>query len=208
MQGSYHLSPFAGPRRPITKSRTITIKQVQVNNLVKQDESREIFANTTEVSITMNVVLLPTLLFAAYLICCTTAFQSPQQSLIHHRSSELWSDDSSDDRFDVFQDELDEPVLRINFSYDDDDKGNLALSAIQNYTRSFPFVAVLPVQPLTYLPGMNHIIILCCSQCYAYQHLNYYFIILCNSYVLQSEYLISRRMKIEDLSFQNLAILV
>ena len=108
----------------------------------------------------MNVVLLPILFLAAYIICCTTAFQSPQQSLIHRRSSELWSDDSSDDRFDVFQDKLDETVLRINFSYDDDDKGNLALSAIQNYTRSFPFVAVLPVQPLTYLPGMNHIIIL------------------------------------------------
>ena len=108
----------------------------------------------------MNVVLLSTLFFAAYIICCTTAFQSPQQSLTHRRSSELWSDDSSDDRFDVFQDKLDETVLRINFSYGDN--GNLALSAIQNYTRSFPFVAVLPVQPLTYLPGMNHII-LCCS---------------------------------------------
>ncbi|KAL7506322.1 hypothetical protein ACHAXN_003600 [Cyclotella atomus] len=50
-----------------------------------------------------------------------------------------------------FNDEIDEPLLRINFSYQettDDD----ALESIQQYTRSFPFAAVLPVQPLTYLP--------------------------------------------------------
>ncbi|KAL7532703.1 hypothetical protein ACHAWF_004216 [Thalassiosira exigua] len=52
--------------------------------------------------------------------------------------------------------ELEETVLRINFSYpspgSDDGKGRLALSSVQKYTQSFPFAAVLPVQPLTYLP--------------------------------------------------------
>ena len=65
------------------------------------------------------------------------------------------SDSDDSDRFDVFNDELEETVLRMNFRYDcdgNDEKGNLALSAIQDYTRSFPFAAVLPVQPLTYLP--------------------------------------------------------
>ena len=63
------------------------------------------------------------------------------------------SDDN--DKFDVFNEDLDETILRINFSYEhnnDDDKGSAALSAIQDYTKSFPFAAVLPVQPLTYLP--------------------------------------------------------
>jgi len=62
------------------------------------------------------------------------------------------------DNFDVFNEDLDETILRINFSYehnndeDDDKGGSAALSSIQDYTRSFPFAAVLPVQPLTYLP--------------------------------------------------------
>ena len=65
--------------------------------------------------------------------------------------------DDNNDTFGVFNEELDETILRINFSYqhnsdEDDDKGSAALSAIQDYTRSFPFAAVLPVQPLTYLP--------------------------------------------------------
>ncbi len=45
-----------------------------------------------------------------------------------------------------------ETILRINFSFDSDN-GNSALAAVQTYTKSFPFAAVLPVQPLTYLPG-------------------------------------------------------
>jgi hypothetical protein len=46
-------------------------------------------------------------------------------------------------KFEMFNDEIDEPLLRINFSYQettDDD----ALESIQQYTRSFPFAAVLP----------------------------------------------------------------
>jgi len=68
------------------------------------------------------------------------------------------SSDDNNDKLDVFNEKLDETILRINFSYeynkdDDDDKGgSSALSAVQDYTRSFPFAAVLPVQPLTYLP--------------------------------------------------------
>ena len=67
------------------------------------------------------------------------------------------SSDDNNDKFDVFNEELDETILRINFSYqhnsdEDDDKGSAALSAIQDYTRSFPCAAMLPVQPLTYVP--------------------------------------------------------
>jgi len=80
------------------------------------------------------------------------AFQSsiPRYTKIILRTS---SDDN--DKYDVFNEKLDETILRINFSYEhnnDDDKGSAALSAIQYYTKSFPFAAVLPVQPLTYLP--------------------------------------------------------
>jgi len=49
--------------------------------------------------------------------------------------------------FDVDQDDLEETVLRVNFSYeydDDDEKGSFALAAVQKYAKSFPFAAVLP----------------------------------------------------------------
>lgn len=49
-------------------------------------------------------------------------------------------------------------IFQINFAYpsasstSDEIGGSLALAAVQKYTQSFPFAAVLPVQPLTYLP--------------------------------------------------------
>jgi hypothetical protein len=47
-----------------------------------------------------------------------------------------------------------ETLLRINFSFHDnnDDGGRLALSAVQQYCQTFPYAAILPVQPLTYIP--------------------------------------------------------
>jgi hypothetical protein len=54
--------------------------------------------------------------------------------------------------FDVFNDETDETLLRINFSYPQTSPDSVALDAVRRYTKSFPFAAVLPVQPLTYLP--------------------------------------------------------
>ncbi|KAL3782500.1 hypothetical protein HJC23_013429 [Cyclotella cryptica] len=64
------------------------------------------------------------------------------------------SGNDSNGGFEVFNDETDETLLRINFSFartslDSDAK---ALDAVRLYTKSFPFAAVLPVQPLTYLP--------------------------------------------------------
>ena len=53
--------------------------------------------------------------------------------------------------FETFEDETDETLLRINFSYENGDDST-ALDAVRTYTKSFPFAAVLPVQPLTYLP--------------------------------------------------------
>mmetsp|Transcript_22477 Transcript_22477/g.45143 ORF Transcript_22477/g.45143 Transcript_22477/m.45143 type:complete len:159 (+) Transcript_22477:370-846(+) len=41
---------------------------------------------------------------------------------------------------------------RINFSFSEESSGDRALEAIREYTKSFPFAAILPVQPLTYLP--------------------------------------------------------
>lgn len=61
------------------------------------------------------------------------------------------SDEQTEGLFDTFDDEIDEVLLRVNFSHEaasDDD----ALDAVRQYTKSFPFAAVLPVQPLTYLP--------------------------------------------------------
>ena len=61
------------------------------------------------------------------------------------------SDEQTEGVFDTFDDEIDEVLLRVNFSHEatsDDD----ALDAVRQYTKSFPFAAVLPVQPLTYLP--------------------------------------------------------
>ncbi|KAL7482101.1 hypothetical protein ACHAW6_007783 [Cyclotella cf. meneghiniana] len=56
--------------------------------------------------------------------------------------------------FEVFNDETDETLLRINFSFSETspDGDAKALDAVRLYTKSFPFAAVLPVQPLTYLP--------------------------------------------------------
>ena len=56
--------------------------------------------------------------------------------------------------FEVFYDETDETLLRINLSFSgtSPDGDAKALDAVRLYTKSFPFAAVLPVQPLTYLP--------------------------------------------------------
>ncbi len=67
-------------------------------------------------------------------------------------SSDSPSDDGSLSDFDDVS--KDETLLRINFSFDEDEGGS-ALAAVQRYTRSFPFAAILPVQPLTYLPGKD-----------------------------------------------------
>lgn len=60
---------------------------------------------------------------------------------------------SSDESVDA----LDETLLRINFSVVQgagmfESYANNALESVRSYTKSFPFAAVLPVQPLTYLP--------------------------------------------------------
>ena len=64
-------------------------------------------------------------------------------------SSDSPDDDGSLSEFDVSKEET---LLRVNFSFDDD-AGGSALAAVQRYTKTFPFAACLPVQPLTYLPG-------------------------------------------------------
>lgn len=64
------------------------------------------------------------------------------------------SDDAGSFEFDATTKPDAETLLRINFSFNDDadDDGRLALSAVQQYCQTFPFAAVLPVQPLTYIP--------------------------------------------------------
>jgi len=67
------------------------------------------------------------------------------------RRTKLFSADESVDN-------LDETLLRVNFSVVQG-SGNFvsyatnALESVRSYTKSFPFAAVLPVQPLTYLPS-------------------------------------------------------
>lgn len=118
----------------------------------------------------MNILVTAILLSA-----CTVsdAFQnspeqrrSPQQNIrVSLRQPQPFSlllsaSDEGEDitsEFDVVSgDEAEDTVLKINFSYNapssDGDEGSIALAAVQKYTQSFPFAAVLPVQPLTYLP--------------------------------------------------------
>lgn len=63
----------------------------------------------------------------------------------------LSSESTDSGAFEAFDDEVDEVLLRVNFSYDGSSNAE-ALDAVRQYTKSFPFAAVLPVQPLTYLP--------------------------------------------------------
>ena len=104
------------------------------------------------------------LLIWSLLCTLSTSFQHLHYALLTRRplllptwtlSSSSSSDSSSDDvgsfEFDASNAET---LLRINFSFNDDadDDGRLALSAVQQYCQTFPFAAVLPVQPLTYIP--------------------------------------------------------
>lgn len=68
------------------------------------------------------------------------------------------SSDKADGLLNVGDDDVsgEETILRINFSFNSENGGS-ALDAVQTYTKSFPFAAVLPVQPLTYLPGEERI---------------------------------------------------
>ena len=78
------------------------------------------------------------------------------------RSSSSSEDSSSSDDVGSFEFNASssnpdaETLLRINFSFhndnNNDDGGRLALSAVQQYCQTFPYAAVLPVQPLTYIP--------------------------------------------------------
>ena len=78
---------------------------------------------------------------------------SPQQNCNEYRNllRSSASDDDTKSVYETFVDETDETLLRINFSFEDASDEN-ALDAVRQYTKSFPFAAVLPVQPLTYLP--------------------------------------------------------
>jgi hypothetical protein len=52
--------------------------------------------------------------------------------------------------------EEEETLLKINLSLADDTVDpEVALAQVQKYTQSFPFAAVLPVQPLQYLPTVE-----------------------------------------------------
>jgi hypothetical protein len=88
----------------------------------------------------------------------TTAFNSSRRAhffLTHQtrrspKQQQLFSSSSAHDEFD-------ETLLRINFSVVQgagifESYANKALEGVRSYTKSFPFAAVLPVQPLTYLP--------------------------------------------------------
>mmetsp|Transcript_28931 Transcript_28931/g.45546 ORF Transcript_28931/g.45546 Transcript_28931/m.45546 type:complete len:215 (-) Transcript_28931:1294-1938(-) len=104
--------------------------------------------------------MIMTYLCALFLavIATSTAFSVENTSMTRNRSSrqparsrtELFSLEESIDTSG-------ETLLRINFSVVQgagifESYANNALEAVRSYTQSFPFAAVLPVQPLTYLP--------------------------------------------------------
>eukprot|EP00984_Skeletonema_dohrnii_P023568 scaffold12655_cov157-Skeletonema_dohrnii-CCMP3373.AAC.7 len=97
-----------------------------------------------------------TLLYALLLVATSTAFNLERPLMSRHalhqptRTTKLFSAEES-------VDSLDETLLRINFSVVQgagifESYANKALESVRSYTKSFPFAAVLPVQPLTYLP--------------------------------------------------------
>jgi len=69
-------------------------------------------------------------------------------------------DDGSTGNSAPLESKVEETLLRISLSvnaHEDDDDGSVnesdgVLDALQSYLQSFPFAAVLPVQPLTYMP--------------------------------------------------------
>ena len=74
-------------------------------------------------------------------------------SMPRHSITKLFSSSEESVSFNS----LDETLLRINFSVVQgagifESYANNALEAVRSYTQSFPFAAILPVQPLTYLP--------------------------------------------------------
>ena len=59
---------------------------------------------------------------------------------------------SSEEKNDVTCYEDEETLLQVNLSVLPDHNKEEAVEKVQRYCQSFPFAAVLPVQPLTYLP--------------------------------------------------------
>ena len=98
------------------------------------------------------------LLFSTiFLTICTAGTSFHVSSSFHPPVPALCaspSDSSADD--DLLDITGEETVLKINFSFDSHN-GSSALAAVQLYTKSFPFAAVLPVQPLTYIPGEHRV---------------------------------------------------
>lgn len=94
------------------------------------------------------------LLIWSLLCSLTTPFQHSRSLLPTWTTLSSSSDDVGSFEFDASTNPDAETLLRINFSFNDDadDDGRLALSAVQQYCQTFPFAAVLPVQPLTYIP--------------------------------------------------------
>eukprot|EP00986_Skeletonema_menzelii_P007227 scaffold2826_cov152-Skeletonema_menzelii.AAC.3 len=90
-------------------------------------------------------------------VAMTNAFSVERPLMALHFSSRLQQTKLFSSEESVSFDSLDETLLRINFSVIQgagifESYANNALEAVRSYTQSFPFAAVLPVQPLTYLP--------------------------------------------------------
>eukprot|EP00957_Ditylum_brightwellii_P174040 13250996-Ditylum_brightwellii.AAC.1 len=102
--------------------------------------------------------------------CSTTAVDPKRRSIPHSltftkirhgkvekkRSHIVLSSTPGDDNDDTItkkeDEEEEETLLCVNFSIHDISQQDVALDTIRSYVCSFPFAAVLPVQPLTYLP--------------------------------------------------------
>jgi hypothetical protein len=87
----------------------------------------------------------------------TPAVTSTKATKFHwHGSSMSANDDDTVENNDIFDDwDQEETLLAMNLSPLPEKTVEQCLQRISDYTQSFPFAAVLPVQPLQYLPNSD-----------------------------------------------------
>ena len=88
------------------------------------------------------------------------AWSPPSSRTLWNLHSASHDDMTEMNEFEACGNEAGDTILQIHFSFPPDVVEETpnelkALEAVRTYTKSFPFAAVLPVQPLTYLPVLT-----------------------------------------------------
>ena len=112
------------------------------------------------------LVLLSVSLRSVDAFLCSSAFQQQHLGFVtEHQTpaafvsgqaitlTSLKSSGSASGHGEMATDESEEVLLRINLSINAGIDPDSAIKATREFARGFPFAAVLPVQPLTYLPS-------------------------------------------------------